>query len=141
MANAMHLIDPYRDLQSGLWVFDDPARGLEREPFVPVTGVVIDALLAHKHIEGDRFSLLFSDGAFPDAHIELTRIDETSEPLPLTTGSWYEAKIVGLKGRLELWLCPALLKYFPDGPPPQLFASVLPPDQDDEPDVEILEAE
>ena len=43
MANALMVIQPY--WFSGTWVFDDPATGLVREPFVAGVPEMIDRLV------------------------------------------------------------------------------------------------
>ena len=122
MPNTLHVIHPYRDLSTGLWVFDDDSRGLEREPFVPVTTHVIDALLAEQGLDGSlSFGLLFGAAHFPGAHVDLERVGNGTGPEE--EGTWYEVR-VGERVH-ELWLCPALLRYFPDGPPARLFAQVV----------------
>lgn len=141
MANVLHTIHPYRDLASGLWVFDDEAKQLDKEPFIPVTGLVIDALLAHLGYEADQFSLLFGAAPFPGAQIELRKRDGEAGAL-VTAGTWYDATIRGLPSELELWLCPALLAYFPEGAPERLYAQVVAPERWVYPETdEVLEAE
>ena len=112
----MLVITPY--WSSGTWVFDDPGRGLTREPFVSGVPEMIDALVqdAGLSLEDSRrngFRLLFSANPFPgyQKSFARTRADYG--------GTWYrlddtkaspDAKVV------EGWLCPALFKYFPEAP-------------------------
>lgn len=42
--NAINLIVPYR--YEGMWVFDDPRVGLDKEPFVSGADTMIDRLVA-----------------------------------------------------------------------------------------------
>jgi hypothetical protein len=42
--NAINLIIPYR--YEGMWVFDDPRVGLDKEPFVSGADAMIDVLVA-----------------------------------------------------------------------------------------------
>ena len=42
--NSIFLIVPYR--HAGTWVFDDAARGLDKEPFVSGADAMIDHLVA-----------------------------------------------------------------------------------------------
>ena len=44
MTNAINVICPYK--YNGVWVFDDPARGLVREPFVAGADKMIDRVVA-----------------------------------------------------------------------------------------------
>jgi len=45
MKNSIFVIKPYK--WEGLWVFDDPAVGLVREPFVGCADTMIDVATAH----------------------------------------------------------------------------------------------
>ena len=108
MGNSILVIAPYR--WEGTWVFDDPATGLVREPFVAGIPEMIDALLAHKGIKANRFRLIFSAIPFPDYDEKITRVEEVG------AGSIWNNSTFKMSG----WLCPALLKYFPDPPPENL---------------------
>ncbi len=44
MSNEIHVIAPYR--HASTWVFDDPAVGLQAEPFVSGIPEMIDVLVA-----------------------------------------------------------------------------------------------
>ena len=61
--NSIFLILPYR--YAGTWVFDDPARGLDKEPFVFGADTMIDRLVAHIPNADKGFRLLFSTAEFP----------------------------------------------------------------------------
>jgi hypothetical protein len=104
MSNQLMVIKPYR--WEGMWVFDDERVGLVREPFVAGADTIIDVAIARTGIRdaANGFLLLFSSGPFPGAQMELTWLREE------TGGNVY-----GWEGR-EGWLCPALLKYFPEAP-------------------------
>ena len=109
MANAIMVIQPYWD--SGTWVFDDPAAGLTREPFVSGVPEMINQMLDMAGIERTKaqrgFRMLFSATPFPGAHAHLVHAEEE------VSGNWYEWKEQQMKG----WLCPALFKYFETAPP------------------------
>ena len=113
MANAILIIEPYRS--GGTWVFDDPARGLTREPFVSGVPEMIDALVAHVPDAERGFRLLFSSSPFPGFQAEFTR-DRTEYG-----GTWYRLSDPPMEG----WLCPALFKYF-DVAPEKLYAKAEP---------------
>ena len=102
--NQIIVIKPYR--WEGLWVFDDERVGLHKEPFVGGADTIIDEVVASKAIANAEqgFLLLFSAEPFPGADLELTWLREEMG------GNVYERA-----GR-EGWLCPALLKYFPQAP-------------------------
>jgi hypothetical protein len=107
--NSLLVICPYR--YEGMWVFDDPAVGLQREPFVSGIDIMIDKLVANVPEAGKGFRLLFSATPFPGYTVMLERRRAKYG------GTWYFCSEFQMEG----WLCPALLKYFP-GAPPELYA-------------------
>ena len=111
--NSLFVLCPYRYQSS--WVFDDPAVGLEREPFVCGIDEMIDRLVARIPQAEKGFRLIFSPQAFPghSAKLEWRRED--------SGGNWYYSPTFGMEG----WLCPALFKYFPTAPL-ELYAKVEP---------------
>ena len=111
MNNALFVIEPYQ--WSGLWVFDDPRVGLEKEPFVSGMPEIIDLAVRDIPDAGNGFTLMFSANPFPGATVELEWVREEMG------GNWYRWN--GLEG----WLCPALFRYF-ETAPPKLFAQVSP---------------
>ena len=112
-ANAIHVIKPYR--WNGLWVFDDPAVGLSREPFVcGIPEMIDDAVRDIPHAE-QGFLAIFSANPFPGAGLTLEHLREE------TGGNWYRWAEAGKEG----WLCPALLRYFPQAPA-KLYIQVKP---------------
>ena len=107
----MHTISPYWD--GTTWVFDDPERGLVREPFVAGTPEIIDRALESAGAPfRQRFSVAFSDREFPGWQIVLERVRAESG------GEWY------CWGEMEGWLCPALLRYF-DAAPKRIYCRIL----------------
>ncbi len=67
--NEILVIKPY--LWEGMWVFDDPAVRLCREPFVSVMDVMIEHAVAGIPNAAQGFLALFSASWFPGATIEL----------------------------------------------------------------------
>jgi hypothetical protein len=108
MANAIMVISPYRD--HGTWVFDDPATGLVREPFVSGVPEMIDRLVHDISDANKGFRLLFSAGPFPGYQAKFTRIRAEHG------GTWYRLHDQPGAPAMEGWLCPALFKYFPTAP-------------------------
>lgn len=106
MTNALCVIHPYK--YEGMWVFDDEAVGLVKEPFVEGADTIIDKALEMKGIAGadQGFRLLFSAGPFPRYDLKLRWLREGDG------GNWYESEDLQMEG----WLCPALFKYFDDAP-------------------------
>lgn len=103
-SNSVMVIAPYWD--SGTWVFDDPATGLVREPFVSGVPEMINALVKGIPDARSGFRLLFSAAPFPGYQEAFHhRRDEMS-------GNWYRSEQTGAEG----WLCPALFKYFEQAP-------------------------
>lgn len=111
--NALRVLILYR--HAGSWVFDDPAVGLDKEPFVCGIDDMIDRLAAHIPDAARGFRLLYSDRPFPGyaAKLEWRREEHG--------GNWYFSPTYGFEG----WLCPALFKYF-DAAPPELYARADP---------------
>lgn len=103
--NSLLTIHPY--LHEGTWVFDDPAVGLIREPFVSGIPEMIELLTRDIPNATRGFRLTFSASPFPgaQAHIEWVRED--------MGGNWYRWREHDMEG----WLCPALFKYFDEAPP------------------------
>src|SRR3954471_14321374 len=104
MANSIFVIKPYR--WNGMWVFDDPAVGLVREPFVAGVPAMIER--GTKDIpDAERgFLAVFSADFFPDATIVLEKVR------PEGGGTVYRWAESGQEG----WLCPALFRYFETAP-------------------------
>ena len=109
--NSINVIAPYR--LHGMWVFDDPARGLVQEPFVGGADTMIDKIVGGLRDAANGFVMVFSSGDFPGSQYEL------DWRRPDGTGNVYHSAVLDAEG----WLCPALLKYF-ETPPPKLFVSV-----------------
>ena len=117
----MLMIVPY--WSGGTWVFDDPARGLAREPFVSGVPQMIDALVAGAgmdlaHARAHGFRLLFSANPFPGYQRAYTRTRSEY------SGTWYRMDADD-RSAAEGWLCPALFKYFPEAPQ-KLYARAEP---------------
>jgi hypothetical protein len=102
--NSIMIIAPY--LYWGTWVFDDKAKGLEKEPFVAGIPGMIDGITKSIPNAGNGFRLLFSACPFPDFQAELEWVKEDSG------GNWYRKKGTNEEG----WLCPSLFKYFDEAP-------------------------
>jgi hypothetical protein len=102
--NSINLIVPYR--HEGMWVFDDPRVGLDKEPFVSGADTMIDILVSEIPNAAGGFRLLFSASPFPGHTAKLQwRREEYG-------GNWYFSTDYNKEG----WLCPALFKYFNKAP-------------------------
>jgi hypothetical protein len=111
--NTIGVIAPYR--YEGMWVFDDPRVGLNREPFVAGIDTMIDRLVASIPGAEKGFRLLFSATPFPGYTVNLEwRREEYG-------GNWYYSPAFDMEG----WLCPALFNYF-DKAPPELYVRAEP---------------
>lgn len=102
--NSLMVIAPYK--YQGSWVFDDPATGLLREPFIAGIDTMIDQAVAKIPKAEKGFRAIFSAAQFPgsDFKLEWRRAE--------SGGNWYYSD----EFKMEGWLCPALLKYFPTAP-------------------------
>lgn len=107
--NTMLVLFPYR--YEGMWVFDDPAVDLVREPFVFGIDKMLSQLTESIPGADKGFRLIYSTNPFPGFQAKLEwRREEYG-------GNWYYCPQMGIEG----WLCPALFKYF-DKAPLELFA-------------------
>lgn len=106
-------IRPYK--WEGIWVFDDPAVGLDKEALVAGMPELIEIATAQAGIREPEkgFVALFSKDPFPTAQVCLERVREESG------GNVYRWPEVGREG----WLCPALFRYF-DRAPERLYVEV-----------------
>src|SRR5262245_12044890 len=104
LTNAINVIAPYKHL--GMWVFDDPRVGLVQEPFVAGADAMIDRMVADLADAEHGFTMIFASTPFPGHQFRLDwrRTDGS--------GDWYYAEQLDMEG----WLCPALLRYFPEAP-------------------------
>jgi len=106
--NALSVIFPYK-LQE-VWVFDDPIKGLVREPFISGADKILDILAEHIPNAADGFKIVFSARPFPGYTARFVWVRAEYE------GNWYRWP----ERQMEGWLCPALLKYF-ESPPKEIF--------------------
>lgn len=106
-------IHPYR--ACGMWVFDDPDKGLHKEPLVRGIDTMLDVLAGVLPESEGGFDLVFRGAEFPYS----TRFDRVQEE-----NGWSLYR----NGELEMegWLCPALLKYFPEGAPEEIHVWAKP---------------
>ncbi len=114
MTNPMR-IQPYWSDDLATWVFDDPAVGLEREPFVNGAEKVLDLLTQDFPDARDGFRLIFSDSPFAGFQRSFTLMGEENG------GRWYSLD----NSTMEGWLCPMLFKYFTEAPA-RLYAKAEP---------------
>jgi hypothetical protein len=111
--NTISLIVPYR--WEGMWMFDDPRVGLDKEPFVSGADTMINLLVADVPNAEKGFRLLFSASPFPGFTAKLQwRREEYG-------GNWY----FSLDFKMEGWLCPALFKYF-EAAPKEIYVQAEP---------------
>jgi hypothetical protein len=114
--NVINVIAPYK--HHGMWVFDDPRVGLSQEPFVAGADTMIDRVVTDIPDAEHGFIMIFSATAFPGHQYCLDWRREESG------GNIYYAAQLDMEG----WLCPALLKYFPEAPK-QLYVQTKSCDQ------------
>ena len=104
--SQIKVIRPYK--WEGIWVFDDPAVGLDKEALVAGMPELIEIATAQAGIREPEkgFVALFSKDPFPTAQVCLERVREEGG------GNVYRWPAVGREG----WLCPALFRYFDQAP-------------------------
>src|SRR5438128_2136790 len=89
-----------------MWVFDDPAVGLTREPFIAGIDTMIRQSCLRYSRCAEGLSRDFQRTPFPGSQFKLEwRRAESG-------GNWYYSD----QFKMEGWLCLALLKYFPKAP-------------------------
>ncbi len=108
MPNQIFAIATY--WHAGTWVFDDPDRGLDKEPFVEGIPQMINDLVQDIPNPREGFRLLFSTAPFPGYQRRLEWVREEMG------GNWYRADEPPMEG----WLCPALFKFF-EAAPQEIF--------------------
>ncbi len=111
--NAIMVIAPY--WYQGTWVFDDPATGLKREPFVAGVPEMIDLLVKEIPDAKEGFRLTFSANRFPGFQKELTWLRGDSG------GNYYRLDDPPMEG----WICPAMFRYYAS-PPKQIYVKAEP---------------
>ena len=102
--NSIMVLMPYR--YGGTWVFDDPAVGLRKEPFIAGIPEIIDEMVKDIPDAEQGFRLLFSRQPFPGYTLKLTWRRGGK------TGNWYYCEQYDKEG----WLCSALFKYYREAP-------------------------
>lgn len=107
--NAINIIHPYK--YNGQWVFDDKSKELDKEPFVAGADTLIDMLTNN----AKKCTIVFSEINFPDA----TEVIENENP----GGDGKNGTFYSHSSLPQLWLCPALLKYF-KFPPEKIYFQI-----------------
>lgn len=111
--NSIFPLYAYR--HHGMWVFDDEATGLVKEPFVSGADILFDHM-AGRHLDGTNteVSIAFSTTPMPgyDVSFTLTGADGHDGHYYKVTEFVGDEDMVGF----PFWLCPALLKYYPQAP-------------------------
>ena len=103
--NEKYVVNPkYEDIFAGYtWVFDDASVGLNKEAFVSGADTLLDKISQGK----DQVLINFSSSEFPGYKLKL---DYTSGKAK--EGTYYRCEQL----QQDLWLCPALNKYFSKSP-------------------------
>lgn len=102
--NAIRVISPY--WYQGTWVFDDPATGIAREPFVAGVPEMINYFVRDIPSAKGGFRLTFSAKPFPDSQQKLDWVRAEAG------GNYYRLANPSMEG----WLCPAMFRYFDEAP-------------------------
>ena len=123
--NDVHIITVKKSRKyGGLYIFDDLAKGLVKEPFVTDASAVIDRMKKDKGIKGSNVTIMFSKTFLPKNDEVLVLIKKLRERYAIkdsTTNKFIIKEYVNGKyvsGTYKtskdetLWLCPAQLKYF-----------------------------
>lgn len=108
--NSIHCIHPY--MSGNTLVFDDAAAGLVREPLIGKTDLILMQAARLAGADPNHFTLFFADGPFPGRQAVAIWLEKGEA----NYGDWYRVTLPDI-GTVDGWLCPALLKYFPQAPP------------------------
>ena len=112
--NAINIIRPYKiSRDSSTWVFDDPSKGLDKEPFVGEVNTMIDIFTRDIENAEDGFMIMFSETPFPGYRHQIEKVNSEYG------GNWYKSDELEMQG----WLCPALLRYF-ESPPEAIYFKI-----------------
>ena len=103
--NNINIIKPYK-WEGEFWVFDDESKGLDKEPLVEGADTLLDLL-----VDNDQCKIMFSETNFPSSefHIDFVKPNLVDGE---ENGNYYHSP----KHKHDLWLCPALFKYFENAP-------------------------
>jgi hypothetical protein len=100
--------------QDGLWDFSDRRFGIDDQPFVFGSDLILEKMVARVDEELDRVNILFSSIPFPGSEHCLEFVREETEGFVYR---WEDEKLQG-------WMSPSLRNYFPD-PPPKIYLQLL----------------
>lgn len=100
---------------NGVWMFDDSKFGVQDQPFVFGSDLILEKMVAETDGAQDRMNVLFSAIPFPGTEHCLEFVREETEGFVYR---WEDEKLQG-------WMSPSLRNYFPD-PPPKIFLQLLP---------------
>jgi hypothetical protein len=90
------------------WVFDDKDRGLVKEPFVAGADTLLDIISG----KDNAVSLIFSANDFPKVTHVINRVGKSAGSFGGGTDYLFES----IGSTLDVWLCPALFKFFEEAP-------------------------
>ena len=122
--NTISTITAYRtSFDRSFWAFDDKHHDLFQELFMTGASDFISAIVGD---ECEKASLIFSTTDFPEANTML--LSGLGKEPPRETGhtykGFYETKERTIDG--DMWLCPAMCKYFGDKAPQIIYARIAP---------------
>ena len=99
----------------GIWVFCDSKFGIQQQPFVFGSDLILEKMVAGVGEELDRVNVLFSAIPFPGSEHCLEFIREETEGVVY---QWVDHNLQG-------WMSPSLRNYFNE-PPPKIYLQLLP---------------
>ena len=107
--NSIFIIQPYR--KGSVWVFDEPALGIQSEPFVTFANKIIDLICSEIPDAEKGFDLIFSKNEFPGWKYKFDWVK------PEFGGNTYWSEDL----KEYFYLCP-VLNVFIDPAPPCIYA-------------------
>lgn len=103
--NTLNVIKPYK--WETIWAFDDEDKGLKAEPLVEGADTLLDLVTGG----ADECKIMFASGPFP-SHQFMIELKGPNMVNDEEYGNFYHSPT----HEHDLWLCPALLKYFDEAP-------------------------
>jgi len=101
--------------EENLWVFDDSKFGVQEQPFVFGSALILEKMVEGVGEELDRVNVVFSSLPFPGSEHSLEFVREETKGFVYR---WEDEKLQG-------WMSPSLRNYFPE-PPSKIFLQLLP---------------
>lgn len=119
MPNKLFTLSAF--FKDGLWMFNDPRRDIYEEPFIAGADIMFDVM--SKRIDRPEINfcfILFANAPLPTCDVHAKHLKPDGYGGHVYCVKQFTDQLIGF----EFWLCPALLKFFPEAPK-DLFVKVI----------------